>query len=222
MDYAVLGIERKAERVRRLAAGLCAVCGKSPLDGVYMCTGCKEKSTLYARERRAKKRAEFVEANGVDGRTLRAVERRARTEIHCRTCAKTKAVDEFSFHDTKTGCRKTICKTCDAERAVRWAKAHPNERAVVERRRHLKRTFGLTETDYEEMLTSQGGACKICKRKSSGTRNHRMFVDHDHTTEKVRGLLCFKCNTGIGAFDDNPGLLEKAAAYIEEYAGVTK
>lgn len=78
-------------------------------------------------------------------------------------------------------------------------------------RNKLIREFGITQDQYELMLSEQHGVCKICGQKD----NRRLAVDHCHQTGNVRGLLCRHCNTAIGLFDDDPSLLRKAANYLE-------
>jgi hypothetical protein len=89
----------------------------------------------------------------------------------------------------------------------------------------LKSMFGITLDQYNEMLNSQNGVCKICGKPSTKKQRRGknceetpecLSVDHDHITGKIRGLLCYKCNTGIGKFDDDPIMLQKAADYIRE------
>lgn len=77
---------------------------------------------------------------------------------------------------------------------------------------HLQRTFGLSLTDYDVLVTAQGGGCAIC----FGPPDYfgRFHVDHDHATGEIRGLLCQRCNRGLGHFRDNPDLLIEAAEYI--------
>ncbi len=80
----------------------------------------------------------------------------------------------------------------------------------------LQKKFGLSRAEYERMLRQQGGACAICGSFDPGTNAKGQFcVDHDHATGEVRGLLCNRCNTGLGAFKDDPQSLLNAAAYLE-------
>jgi hypothetical protein len=69
--------------------------------------------------------------------------------------------------------------------------------------------YGLTAEDYAELVRTHDG-CAICQEKS------KLGVDHNHTTGKVRGLLCQACNRGLGHFKDSPSLLEKAKEYVLE------
>ncbi len=77
--------------------------------------------------------------------------------------------------------------------------------------RYLKR-YGLTLEDYERMYEQQHGQCAICNVEVQG---ERMCVDHDHGTNKVRGLLCRLCNSSLGGFRDSVSLLRRAVSYLE-------
>lgn len=69
---------------------------------------------------------------------------------------------------------------------------------------------------YAFLFTLQKGCCAICGRHHSAFKR-RLAVDHCHKTNKVRALLCAACNAGLGAFQDSPELLRKAANYIEAF-----
>lgn len=77
--------------------------------------------------------------------------------------------------------------------------------------RYLKRTYGLSLSDYETMYKTQNGLCSIC----GGVPVGKLRVDHDHQTSFVRGLLCNSCNTTLGHFRDDPAILQKAISYLE-------
>ena len=81
---------------------------------------------------------------------------------------------------------------------------------------HLKRRYGITVEEYDELLEAQGHRCKICRTDDPGGRNARFHVDHCHTTNKVRGLLCSRCNQAIGLFDESVLVLESAIKYLNE------
>lgn len=66
------------------------------------------------------------------------------------------------------------------------------------------------------MHKAQDGKCLICSDEVS-YMNHRLAVDHDHKTGKIRGLLCKGCNVGIGNLKDNAQLCRRAAEYLESY-----
>jgi hypothetical protein len=67
----------------------------------------------------------------------------------------------------------------------------------VKRRVATLRRFGLGVPDYARILLSQDGVCAICRRPPT---NYALHVDHDHRTNEIRGLLCHRCNRGLGYF----------------------
>lgn len=79
-------------------------------------------------------------------------------------------------------------------------------------RRTLQR-YGLTQDDFDRLVERQGGVCAICKEPCP--TNQRLSVDHDHETGEVRGLLCRRCNAGIGHFQERLDLLREAVRYLE-------
>lgn len=80
---------------------------------------------------------------------------------------------------------------------------------------HLKRKYGITLDQYDEMLTAQGGCCAVCGREPRP--DIALHVDHDHQTGRIRGILCFRCNNSLGDLDDDPVLLRKAAGYLSSF-----
>lgn len=99
-----------------------------------------------------------------------------------------------------------------------YAKVYKETTAYKKYQRNyrLKNTYGITLIQYEEMFNKQNGCCAICN-VSEEKLTIRLHIDHNHKTGKVRGLLCKKCNSAIGLFDDNLDLLNKAINYINEY-----
>ncbi len=81
----------------------------------------------------------------------------------------------------------------------------------------MKKLYGLTQDQYEEMYSAQLGLCGICKREQKSTRNSRLCIDHCHRTGKIRGLLCGDCNRGIGLLGDNANTIEMAAQYVRQF-----
>lgn len=77
-------------------------------------------------------------------------------------------------------------------------------------------TFKIPAEQYENMLLEQDGKCAIChKICSSGMR---LSVDHDHDTNQIRGLLCGKCNRGLGMYDDDIEKILSAVDYLKSYS----
>jgi len=84
----------------------------------------------------------------------------------------------------------------------------------------LKRRFGLSKADYDAMSQSQDGKCAICgDNESRIMRGQKMAlaVDHCHKGGHVRGLLCSGCNTGLGSFQDDMGIMQRAILYLEKH-----
>lgn len=77
--------------------------------------------------------------------------------------------------------------------------------------------YGITIAQYEQLLEAQNGVCPGCLTSPSGPRerDNRLFVDHDHATGEVRGLLCSPCNISIGGLCDDPNRLRRLADYLE-------
>lgn len=130
-------------------------------------------------------------------------------------------------------CRKTILrgykskrktkKDLDAEKKKKaseyqkeWIKKMGGHRAI-----QLKRDFGITVEQYDEMLKGQDSVCAICGKPETSRNKYRdvqpLAVDHCHTTGKVRALLCSNCNRGLGCFKDDPDLLLKAVSYLRKH-----
>ena len=88
-----------------------------------------------------------------------------------------------------------------------------------ERRSMLKKNYGLTLEEYDQMFEQQQGVCAICHTRETARNQYgpqHLSVDHDHDTGEIRGLLCDQCNKGIGCFTDSPILLAEAIRYLLE------
>lgn len=84
------------------------------------------------------------------------------------------------------------------------------------RDRLLKIKYNMGAEDYTTMLSEQNGGCAICG--SPPEEGCFLKVDHCHNSEKVRGLLCNNCNTGIGLLKEDIDIMEKAIKYIKEHS----
>ena len=114
-------------------------------------------------------------------------------------------------------------------RTERWRQDNPERYAanhkafvasggkkVADRRSHLKRKYGMTLEEYDALLEAQGGGCFICGRPPRDDIS--LHVDHDHSTGRVRGILCFCCNNALADFREDPALLARAAGYLSWHA----
>lgn len=140
----------------------------------------------------------------------------------CNRCQATKPLSSFSPQERgKFGVRAT-CKSCISESSMRWRDKNQDKA----RDAHLRRQYGITLGQYNDLLVAQGGVCAICgrppeielglvSRRQGRLRSPILVVDHDHETGRVRGLLCVPCNRGIGFLRDDPVVLRSALEYLE-------
>jgi len=89
------------------------------------------------------------------------------------------------------------------------------------RKHHLKRRYNITPQEYETKLANQDYKCAICGKDASdnirGNKLDPLHIDHCHTSGKLRDLLCYQCNTGLGSFKDNTEFLLKAIDYLRKH-----
>ena len=148
----------------------------------------------------------------------------------CHKC--NKWFDLSYFYKNKINRYSPWCKECTKKQVKKYRKKNPDKikklrelykekrkeiRKPTERRNHLKMKYGITESDYKTMYNSQNGECLICKKK---VIYKKLSIDHCHKTNKIRGLLCFSCNIGLGNFKDNIENLIRAIKYLEKQQDV--
>lgn len=75
--------------------------------------------------------------------------------------------------------------------------------------------YGVSKENFEKMFKTQKGCCAICKIAQSSTK-HTFNIDHDHDTGKIRGLLCMRCNRGMGLLRDDKVILSNALKYLKK------
>ena len=134
----------------------------------------------------------------------------------CTKCGQTQENTEFYLTKAKRKdgsfreFRRSQCRACETKRKRKQEKRTKEER----RDQDLKRKYGLTSELVETILATQGG-CGICSTKKPGGRYATWNVDHCHKTGKVRGILCWNCNVGIGKLKDDTNLLRRAIRWLE-------
>ena len=110
-----------------------------------------------------------------------------------------------------------------AEGRSAYLKAVRKEMPERYKEQDLKKNFGIDLAQYQAKFVEQKGVCAICSKPETAMRNGKvkwLAVDHNHTTEEVRGLLCTCCNTALGKFEENIEVMESAIKYLKKY-GVT-
>lgn len=155
---------------------------------------------------------------------------------HCNGCDTTKELSEFGKdrHTPDGLCWK--CKDCRNAYLREYNKKNPEiikkirennkkwrqeyyKRPEIQRKNRnaqLKKDYGISLEEYENILESQGGVCAICSGDEISNRNRFLCIDHCHDSNKIRGILCNRCNRAIGLFKDNPEILMKATKYLEK------
>ena len=117
-------------------------------------------------------------------------------ENNTKLCTECNITRDLSyFPKTKTRGYQSKCRECKRVRDRVWQ-------------------YNISKEEYLNLLLEQNNTCAICNIKEEGNRN--LAIDHCHTTGKVRGLLCVKCNTSLGGFNDNIELLMKAIEYLKK------
>lgn len=146
----------------------------------------------------------------------------------CSRCGVVKPLTSFNRNAKSAGGYLRDCKDCrkevrslpanrarDRDSLNRW-RANNKERASLLYWRAKLKGYGLTVEEYYAILREQNGCCAICG--GNNPKQHRLAVDHDHVTGRVRGLLCHSCNSGMGKLRDSPDLLRAAILYLERSA----
>jgi hypothetical protein len=105
------------------------------------------------------------------------------------------------------------------EKRIIYEKQYRIDNVVKAKFQEIKRKYGLSDKQYNEMLTQQVSGCTICGKTMVENARY-LAVDHNHNTGKIRELLCDSCNNGLGRFQDNPLLLRKAADYLDKHNNI--
>ena len=123
----------------------------------------------------------------------------------CRKCGETRDSEFYTWS-------RSECKRCACTRTSARTKGHTE----LHRIRHLRRAYGLTPERYDEMFAQQQGLCALCSKPPDG---EKFMVDHDHSTNAVRGLIHRFCNSLLGFAKEDKKILLAAVRYIERHKG---
>ncbi len=144
----------------------------------------------------------------------------------CKDCAEWKEDSEFNVKRYKSGHvgLRSYCKNCSGNQRTEWRKRSPKDNnrnkeynkahaQEIRGKKFLKYWPGGTWQDalvaWDRLFEVQHGKCAICNKTKK-----LLHVDHCHETGKVRGLLCYNCNNGLGRFKDNIEFLKTAINYL--------
>jgi len=123
------------------------------------------------------------------------------TRNRCKTCRTAQSRDRWA--------RDAALREATAERKRNWRRANPDKARAEDRRNN----YGVLEPEFRAMLAAQENRCAICRSADPNC------VDHCHATGRFRGVLCRRCNAGLGQFRDEPALMRAAARYVETRRG---
>ncbi|MEK6883456.1 MAG: endonuclease domain-containing protein [Nanoarchaeota archaeon] len=114
----------------------------------------------------------------------------------CTKCEQEKSVDDFCKDNHNRDGLNDVCRTCY-------------------RFEQMYNKYGIGEKEYLEFLSIQNNSCGICESLETGTKvTNNFFVDHNHETDKVRGLLCHPCNSSVGLLKEDPSVMLKMVLYL--------
>jgi Recombination endonuclease VII len=145
----------------------------------------------------------------------------------CNKCGTSKELAQFHKHRGYRDGHISVCKACrrDYNDSVRdrrnewvrgWRKQNPDKQQTY----RLKTDYGISFEEYTEILAQQGGVCKICRQpeqlKTKNGKVKLLAVDHDHETDKIRGIICNGCNRAIGYIFNDPSIARAIAEYLED------
>lgn len=130
---------------------------------------------------------------------------RARKRLAVRRCYKC----QTPVPDATRKPGKAVCDNCRVD---------PRKRAADHEQQRRLRKYGLTQGEYDQLLADQGGRCPTCGTDDPGAKG--WCIDHCHSSDRVRALLCNQCNTALGLTRENPAILRALADFAERWQRV--
>jgi hypothetical protein len=143
----------------------------------------------------------------------------------CSKCQQVKLISEFHPSKMYKDGYRGQCRKCRADATKDWRGRFPEKiklSSIQVRKANIKYRYNLTQEQYEVMLKAQNGVCAICGESETWENQYgkcNLSVDHDHTTGKVRGLICNACNNLVGLLENNPDLpITEALVYLKKHS----
>lgn len=139
----------------------------------------------------------------------------------CNRCKNFKVWEEFAINKKGKNDRKSICKVCSNNEQKKLAKQRreedPEGVSLKRWEKHVAKVYKLSLEEVESMLVTQDNGCAICRgNKKISAKRKDLYIDHCHSTGKVRGMLCSACNSMLGFACDNTDTLRAAIIYLEK------
>lgn len=147
----------------------------------------------------------------------------------CSKCKEVKQVSDFSKDKGQKSGYACRCKECSTQVSKESYYKHREKRIEAGKKwrekagkeyfqeKHLNNTYGITSDDRKRLLIEQNHKCAICGIDEIEAHKNKLFVDHNHETNKVRALLCHNCNTLIGHCKESEDILLKSIQYLRKH-----
>lgn len=131
----------------------------------------------------------------------------------CTKCKEEKPLSDFNKNKSRKDGYQSSCKKCHSKMMLEYKENGFKKKS--DRKVDLKRRYGISEKEYNQMYKLQNGKCALCDSGNIGRKGAVHFcVDHNHKTGEVRGLLCHNCNVVLGKIKDSKNWLQRALKYI--------
>lgn len=127
----------------------------------------------------------------------------------CIKCSKELPEDCFCKDAPRADGRCPYCKSC-----VKARRTYGKKEREYRRTQYRLKTYGIDSKSWDDLFESQGRKCAVCKSDNPGKND--WHTDHDHDTEKIRGILCSNCNTALGLLKDDIIRLKAAIEYLSK------
>jgi Recombination endonuclease VII len=175
----------------------------------------RQRRLAYARAYREAHKDEINERRRRKWQTDPAYRQRRLTSLHAYRDARKDEIKERQRRRYKTepGYREKLVARAKQYQHTRDPQHRPPYDPEYQRKRRLKFVYGISPEEYDAMLARQDGVCAICRNKPD--KDKPLCVDHCHVTGEVRGLLCHRCNSALGFFREDSGILSAAIAYLQ-------
>lgn len=133
----------------------------------------------------------------------------------CKSCRIIKPLSEY-HHSIKNkeygkSYPDSFCKSCKSVKTKKWCQDNKQKFIRYNIKSKLKNRYGMTMDEYDAMVTAQNNLCAICNQPQA---RRNLAVDHCHQTNRVRGLLCDKCNLALGMINENLDIVEGIKRYL--------
>lgn len=194
---------------------------------VKFCLTCKEQKPLseFQSETRASGPYRRPKCKACSSDPSRVAVRDGGTRA-CTRCEKTKPIAEFNR--TRAGRARSTCRPCQSDEYRDYVARNREKVSAAKRAQKYRWRFNMEIADVEARFAAAGDSCEVCGIHRDATHNQTLVLDHDHNCcpgeqtcgRCVRGVLCTKCNVGLGALDDDPLRVIALMDYITGRAGL--